>query len=161
MKRISKRSLAVFLFSFVLAFALAPSAPALAQTVTNNAITGHVKDPQGASLPGATVTLYSRDGALNLTTTTDSGGAYRFEKLAPGEYLVEAVAQGFASASAQQVVVDRGQVSTLDISLELSGVRSTVVVTLLRMTSPFVASIVAWKPECSGTRWPLLLTSKS
>jgi iron complex outermembrane receptor protein len=42
---------------------------------------------------------------------------------------VEAAAEGFASAIAQQVVVERDQTATLDIPLELSGVRSTVVVT--------------------------------
>ena len=101
---------------------------ALAQSGTT-AITGHVKDPQGARLPGATVTLYGRERTFSLTTTTDSTGTYRFDRLAPGEYLVEAEAEGFASASAKQVSVERGQQVTLDIPLELSGVRSTVVVT--------------------------------
>src|SRR6266536_54117 len=101
---------------------------ALAQTSSNDTVTGHIRDPQGASLPGATVTLYAREHTFSLSTTTDSTGAYRFERLAPGEYLVEAEAEGFASASAQRVVVERGQAPTLDISLELSGVRSTVVV---------------------------------
>jgi iron complex outermembrane receptor protein len=128
MKRINLRSLIVIVFSLVLAFGLGQPVPASAQTGSNTMITGHVKDPQGASLPGATVTLYSRDGSFSLTTTTDSTGTYRFERLTTGEYLVEAEAKGFASANAQQVVVDRAQAVTLDISLELSGVRSTVVV---------------------------------
>jgi iron complex outermembrane receptor protein len=103
--------------------------PVLAQTSSNSTIAGQVKDPQGASLPGAIVTLFARERTFSLSTTTDSTGTYHFEKLAPGEYLVEAAAEGFASASAQQVVVERGHAATLDISLELSGVRSTVVVT--------------------------------
>ena len=102
--------------------------PALAQSGTTS-ITGHVKDPQGANLPGATVTLYRRERTFTLTTTTDATGAYRFERLAAGEYLVEAEAKGFATASALQVVVHQGKTATLDISLELSGLRSTVVVT--------------------------------
>jgi vitamin B12 transporter len=104
------------------------SLTALAQT-GNASITGHVKDPQGANLPGANVRLYGRERTFSLTTTTDSTGTYHFEKLAPGEYLVEAEAQGFASANAEQVTVERGQVLTHDISLELSAVRSTVVIT--------------------------------
>src|SRR5438876_9084191 len=120
MKRIKNRSLVVIVFA--LAFALTQSTPAFAQTAGNSSTTiaGHVKDPQGASLPGATVTLYARDRSFSLTTTTDSSGTYRFEKLAPGQYLVEAEAQGFASANAQQVIVERGKAATLDISLELS-----------------------------------------
>lgn len=129
MQRINVRSLIVIVFA--LGLVLAQSALVLAQATasSNPSITGHVKDPQGASLPGATVTLYARDRTFRLTTITDSTGIYRFEKLAPGEYLVEAEAEGFASASAQRVLVERGQSSTLDIPLELSGVRSTVVIT--------------------------------
>jgi len=115
--------------ALALALGLAHKSPLLAQTSSNTTITGHVKDPQGASLPGATVKVYGRERTFSLSTTTDSAGTYRFDRLAPGEYLVEAEAEGFASASAQQVVVERGKAATLDISLELSGVRSTVVVT--------------------------------
>jgi iron complex outermembrane receptor protein len=100
-----------------------------AQNTGGASISGHVKDPKGANLPGATVALYGRDRTFSLVTATDAGGAYSFEKLAPGEYLVEAEASGFAAASAKSVMVERGQTTTLDISVELSGVRSTVVVT--------------------------------
>src|SRR6267142_3104955 len=124
MKRTNSRRFIVIAFGLLLVL----SQSALAQSGTTT-ITGHVKDPQGANLPGATVTLYGRERTFSLSTTTDSTGAYRFERLAPGEYLVEAEAEGFASASARQVVVERGQAATLDIPLELSGVRSTVVVT--------------------------------
>jgi len=75
------------------------------------------------------VTLYAREHSFRVSTTTDSTGAYRFEKLAPGEYFIEAQAEGFASASARRVVVERGQAATIDIPLDLSGVRSTVVIT--------------------------------
>src|SRR5882724_545998 len=129
MKRINSKSLVLIISALALAFGFAGSTPTLAQTSATTSITGHVKDPLGASLPGATVTLYSRERTSSLTTTTDSTGSYRFEKLAGGEYLVEGAAQGFASANAERVTVERGQVLTHDISLELSGVRSTVVVT--------------------------------
>ena len=102
---------------------------AIAQTGGAGGINGQVKDPQGANLPGATVVLYARETSLSLSTATDSTGTYSFEKLAPGEYLVEASAAGFALANAQTVFVERGKTAKLDISLEISGVRSTVVVT--------------------------------
>lgn len=129
MKRINAKSFVLSISALLLAFGLAGSVPTLAQRNATKSITGHVKDPQGASVPGATVTLYSRERTSSLTTTTDSTGSYRFEKLAPGEYLLEGAAQGFASANAEQVTVERGQTLSHDISLELSGVRSTVVVT--------------------------------
>jgi vitamin B12 transporter len=129
MRRINSRCLIVIVFALVLV--LMQSALALAQATvgSNTAITGHVKDPQGANLPGATVTLYARERTFRLKTTTDSTGTYRFERLAPGEYLVEAEAESFASTNAQRVFVERGKAAIFDIPLELSGVHSTVVVT--------------------------------
>lgn len=109
---------------------VAIAATVQAQTDSSNAtIGGQVKDPQNANLPGATVTLYGRDRSFSLVTSTDSSGAYSFKHLAPGEYLVEAEASGFASAPAQTVTLTRGQSATLDIALQLSGLRSSVVVT--------------------------------
>src|ERR1051325_3471450 len=67
--------------------------------------------------------------AAHAQTTTDSSAAYSFKHLATGEYLVEAEATGFALAPAKSVMVERGQATTLDIALELSSLRSSVVVT--------------------------------
>jgi len=93
------------------------------------AISGYIKDPQGANVPGAIVRLYGRDRSFSLVTVTDSGGAYSFKNLAPGEYLVEAEASGFALAPAQLVNVKREKTTTHDVTLELSGLRSAVVIT--------------------------------
>jgi iron complex outermembrane receptor protein len=101
---------------------------AYAQTVAS--VTGRVTDRQGAGVPGATVTLYARERpAESIQTVTDGTGAYRFERLAPGEYLIAAEASGFARTAAQQVRVESGGSPTLDISLEIAGVREEVVVT--------------------------------
>jgi vitamin B12 transporter len=113
----------------VIVIALAISLRVVAQSNgVDAAITGKVLDAKGASLPGATVTLYGSESNLRLTTNTDATGSYRFDKLAPAEYLLEAQAPGFTPASARRVVVRRGQATALDIPLELSGIRSTVVV---------------------------------
>src|SRR5688572_4038088 len=125
----SKNSRSLIVIVSALCLLLAHSAVALSQGSGNTILTGQIKDPLGASLPNATVTLYARERIFRLSTSTDSTGKYRFERLAPGEYLVQAEAEGFASASAQRVVVERGQTTTLDIPLELSGLRSTVVIT--------------------------------
>jgi vitamin B12 transporter len=102
---------------------------ARAQSNSDTTLSGQVKDPQSANVPGATVTLYGRDRSFSLVTTTDSSGAYSFKHLAPGEYLIEAEASGFALAPAQTVALTRGQSATLDIELQLSGLRSSVVIT--------------------------------
>ena len=123
MKRLTR---AVFVSVLV---AVGMGGAVFAQTDTNATISGHVKDPQSANVPGATVSLHGRDRSFSLVTTTDSSGAYSFKHLAPGEYLIEADANGFALAPAQTIELTRGQTATLDIALQLSGLRSSVVVT--------------------------------
>ena len=119
---------------FVLALALVAlcAHASFAQTTATAqaAIGGRVTDAQGAGLAGAVVTLYARAPLLQrLTAITDAAGAYRFESLAAGEYLIEADARGFAPAIAQKVRIERGQALTLDLLLEVAGVRAEVVVT--------------------------------
>jgi len=108
---------------------------ALAQTITTS-INGRVTDAQGAGVAGAIITLYARAPQLRLTARTNEDGAYRFERVAPGEYLLEADARGFAPAIAQSVRVERGQAATHDVSLEVAGVRAEVVVTAADMPQP-------------------------
>jgi vitamin B12 transporter len=116
-----------FIHSVFVLLLVASAFAVRAQSSGSASLLGHVRDPRGASLPGAIVTLYGRERTFSLVTTTDASGAYRFEKLAPGEYLIEAQASGFESAEGKPVTVS--QTTTYDISLEVSGVRSTVVIT--------------------------------
>ena len=120
----------IFASSFVAILIAITLTATQAQTTGGTAtITGQVKDPQGANVPGAKVTLYARDRTFSLVTATGSSGSYSFQHLAPGEYLVEAEATGFALAPAQSVTVARAQTNTVDIALQLSGLRSSVVIT--------------------------------
>ncbi|HLL14274.1 MAG TPA: TonB-dependent receptor [Pyrinomonadaceae bacterium] len=114
------------------------------------AIGGRVTDAAGAGVAGAIITLYARAPQLQrLNAVSDAGGAYRFESLAAGEYLIEADARGFAPAIAQKIRVERGQTLTLDLALEVRGVRAEVVVTAADTPQPVdevskaVTSIVA------------------
>ncbi|HEY9402067.1 MAG TPA: TonB-dependent receptor, partial [Pyrinomonadaceae bacterium] len=107
-------------------------------------------DAAGAGVAGAIITLYARAPQLQrLNAVSDAGGAYRFESLAAGEYLIEADARGFAPAIAQKIRVERGQTLTLDLALEVRGVRAEVVVTAADTPQPVdevskaVTSIVA------------------
>jgi len=104
------------------------AAAVAANAQTTASIHGHVKDPQNANLATATVKLHGRERTFTVITTTDSSGEYSFDSLAPGDYLVEAEASGFALAT-QTARVDRHQTVTLDITLQLSAIRTAVVIT--------------------------------
>lgn len=119
----------LLLASALLMSSFSPSATTYAQAA-GASIGGRVKDPAGAAVRGATVTLYARGRTqLRLSTATDDAGAYRFERLAPGEYIVEAEAEGFAHGEARVVNVERGGQASADFALEVAGVSTEVVVT--------------------------------
>ena len=70
---------------------------ALAQETINYAsVSGRVTDPQGAIVPGATVTARQTETNLTVEAVTDAGGRFRFPYLKVGPYAV-----GFCSAVAR------------------------------------------------------------
>jgi len=58
-------------------------------------ITGLAKDPAGAQIPSANVTLVNQDSGFTRTVTTDADGRYRFVALPPGTYTIKVEATGF------------------------------------------------------------------
>jgi iron complex outermembrane receptor protein len=105
--------------------------PALvwAGSVLGASLTGVVQDPQFQGVPGANVTLFSRSGGATAATTSDAAGAYRFDGLPPGDYLLRTEAPGFAVFLADDVRLAGNGAQSRDITLQLAGVREQVVVT--------------------------------
>ncbi len=92
-------------------------------------ITGIVKDPQGQTVPAATLTLFSRTGAAGSATTSDSKGNYRFAGLPEGDYLLRAAAAGFALFLAEDIHLSAGVSESRDVALKIAGVHEQIVVT--------------------------------
>ena len=113
------------------------STHSLAQnSATGAQITVRVLDPQAAVVPHASVTLYTRDNRLRIKGKTDQTGTCRFERLAPGEYLIEAEAIGFARSPAQSRRLERNSEAVLEIQLPVAGVNEQVVVTAQGTAQP-------------------------
>lgn len=110
----------------VLFLCLAFTANALAQTTAS--IKGRVTDEQGANIAGADVRLRSREGA-QLAAITDAAGSFRFDRIAPGNYLVEVKTSGFATLNTAEIHLARGQAEHLDLKLKVAGISESVVVT--------------------------------
>jgi vitamin B12 transporter len=102
------------------------SEPMQAWAQAAGSLSGRVSDSQGAAVAGATVTLHARATNVRATTMTDAQGAYRFDRLPEGDYLVEATYAGFGRSS-RIFRVERG--GTLDFTLEIAGVSDSVLVT--------------------------------
>src|SRR5215831_20815864 len=64
------------------------------QTQSNLVINGIVEDQSGAAFFGARVDLL-KDGEQQRTETTDVSGAFRFDKIQPGNYEVRTQKEGF------------------------------------------------------------------
>lgn len=107
-------------------FLLLASAIAWAQEGTS--IGGIVKDPAGAVVPGATVTLVSRDNTTSLKTVSGQSGRYSFEHLSPTSYLLSAVAKGLETSRVQTVDLTGGAQATVDLQLRLAAVTASVTV---------------------------------
>jgi iron complex outermembrane receptor protein len=91
-------------------------------------LTGRVLDPSGAVVPQATVRLYSRDNSVQRTALSDGQGIYRFDQLPAGEYLVQARTAGLDQGNPVDVKL-AGRLVTLDLSLEIRGLSTRVLVT--------------------------------
>ena len=105
----------------VVVFTLSISVLAQSQATTGN-IEGRVLDPQGAAVPGITVTATNQDTGYEKSANADDLGSYRLILLPPGKYRVTSSgAQGFAAATYENVTVTIGGQTPLDIALSLSG----------------------------------------
>src|ERR1035438_2201238 len=96
-----------------------------AQTITGT-LRGTIKDPHGAGVPGATVSVTSIETSQTRSATTNSEGRYSLPFLPPGAYNLTATAKGFGRASDKQVQLDVGQTAELDVQLPLDVNREVV-----------------------------------
>ena len=79
---------------------------------------GHVTDPSGAVIPGATVTATATGGQAG-HAVTDNGGSYEIKGLTAGSYTVNAQATGFSKSTGQTITLVAGQSQQLDVALEI------------------------------------------
>src|SRR5438270_3797763 len=100
-----------------------------AQATASASIDGTVIDQSKAVVPGATVTITSTATGATRTATTNSSGSYRFDLLPVGVYTVKATKSGFATAAANNVELQIGRTSTIELALKPGSATETVEVT--------------------------------
>ncbi|MDQ3711851.1 MAG: carboxypeptidase regulatory-like domain-containing protein [Acidobacteriota bacterium] len=100
-----------------------------AQSTVTGGIRGTVTDPQRANVPNATITATNVGTNQNETVTSDENGTFVINNLQPGTYNVVVNQTGFGDFTAQRVVVEVGQTTTLDATLAVAGQTATVEVT--------------------------------
>jgi hypothetical protein len=121
------------LFLFLTMFAV--TAFCFAQETTGS-LQGTVKDPSGAILPGAKVTVSTPTLVGEKTELSDSKGYYHFSNLPPGAYTVVVDAPGFKTLKRSDLVLEVGHSPTLDLTLSIGSTSETVDVTAA--TAPLI-----------------------
>jgi hypothetical protein len=102
------------------------AASALAQN--QGSLRGYVKDEQGGSLPGVTITATSPALIQPATTVTEADGGYRLVNLPPGTYIVSAELTGFASFRRTDVLLRAGANFQVDIVMKIGSLQETITV---------------------------------
>jgi Carboxypeptidase regulatory-like domain len=111
--------IALFLAAAILAI------PAFAQTITTGDVAGMIKDPSGAVVPNAVITLKSVDTGETRTATTGASGDYRFPLLKPGPYTISAQSSGLKS-NVQAFSVMVGQAAEMNLTLSVTASQQVV-----------------------------------
>jgi len=82
------------------------TAVSFAQHATTS-LRGVVKDPSGAVVRGATITLVNDAAGQKLTTTSKQDGEYALEQILPAKYTITVTAPGFgAQTKTAELLVD-------------------------------------------------------
>jgi hypothetical protein len=110
------------------ALLLVLTAGVAAAQVLYGSVVGVVKDAQGSMIPGASVTIVNKDTNLTRETQTDAQGAYNFLNVLPGPYDVKVSLQGFSEAVRTGVPVTVGQISRVDVTLQVGALTETLTV---------------------------------
>lgn len=90
----------------------------LARGQATGSLTGTVKDPAGAVVGSAQVTLRDAASGQSRSVVSDDTGRFRIENLAPGRYTIGVSHSGFKLAE-REVEISAGRTATLEIKLEI------------------------------------------
>src|SRR5258708_32999750 len=94
---------------------------------TGATISGNVRDPSGAVVVEAQLTLKSSHGDDLVQVRTDSTGEFRFSNVGPGRYLILAEQPGFCAFS-QKIEIGWQNLPRLLITLQLAPLKSEITV---------------------------------
>lgn len=113
----------------------ASSSLLLAQSATTS-LRGVIKDPKGALIPGATVTLSDQTTGNSYHATSNSSGFYIFPVVTPANYLITVSSKGFADLK-RTVELLVNQPATVDLTLSIGAEAVTVDVSATAQTLNF------------------------
>ena len=132
MRKVTHWNFLSFFLGMILIAALAGVTTAQEGTGT---LTGDVKDADGLSLPGVTVTATGPSGSK--TGYTDADGRFTIAGLAPGNYDVSAELSGFVTITQTDVAVVAGE-NVIPFVMRTGGLTELIVVTASKVETPLI-----------------------
>jgi hypothetical protein len=153
------RLLVIFSVSILLSY------PIYGQVV-GATLSGTVKDPSGAVVPRARISIKNVSTGILNAATTNSDGFYAMPNLLPGTYEVTASARGFATAVQSSITLTVGAQQVLNLVLTVGQVSEKIQVTdvppTVELASSSVGAVVDPKSivdlPLNGRDWTLLAT---
>lgn len=116
-----------FSASWYLLFVFLAAVLACAQVDYSTAtLRGTVVDPQGAVIPGATVTVSNPASGFSKSTKTGSDGSYQIAGLPPAKYQISFEAQGFSKTVIKNIELTVGQILPYDAHMKVGTLSETI-----------------------------------
>ncbi|HJZ82486.1 MAG TPA: TonB-dependent receptor, partial [Pyrinomonadaceae bacterium] len=117
-----------FVSRIVFAMVVLMAATMAAHAQFKASIQGSVRDVNGAVVPGATITLTSKETNKTQVVESSDEGFYRVPALAPGVYALTVEKSGFKKQVLEKVVVKGEETQGIDVTLATGEVTESVVV---------------------------------
>lgn len=114
------------LTTLLLAFLSISTSSAIAQASNAGTVTGSVVDPQGALIPGTTITLKDTATESARTTITNKDGQFVLSNVQPGTYNVTAAKSGFATDNIADLIVSVGTQTTANFKMAVGAESTTI-----------------------------------
>src|SRR5215475_10464608 len=109
--------------SLLFAFSILSLSIVSSQSGQSGMITGTVKDPNGAVVAGAQVTVRNEATGATRDAVTDNQGQFKVDELASGGYKVTVKRGGFKTAD-RDLKIESGKTTAVEIKLEIAGIRA-------------------------------------
>src|SRR6185295_432523 len=112
----------IIAFSILVAYCV----PSFGQTTCE--VNGHLIDERGGTLSAASVQARNLATNLSRSVVSNRDGFYRITQLPPGQYELSVMAQGFTKYINREIVLQIGEVSSLDVILKAGMIMENVFV---------------------------------
>ena len=128
MNGIGGRAVSIILLFGAALFAAAMCGPDVSAQVIGGQISGIVKDPSNAPIPGAAISVVNLQTAFERTAITDNDGFYLVTNLPPGSYRVRVEQPGFKTYAEDNIQLTSSDRVSINPVLRIGEVRETVTV---------------------------------